>query len=91
MSEFKAIGKVPVFKGNEFYLRVDNSKELEKFFRDEEIDTKLRYVEGKPVIGVKGDLTTYCKPGDRVHHTIETHDKKNGLRGIKGVNITVLS
>jgi len=64
---------------------------LEKFFRDEKIDTTIRYIEGKPGLGVRGELTTYCKPGDRVHHIIETQDKKNGLRGIKGVNIKVLS
>ena len=90
MSQFKAIGIVPPFNSNEFYLRVVNGKELEKFFKDEKIDTKLSYAEGKPVIGVRGILTTYCKPGDRVNHIIETQDEKNGLRGIKGVSIKVL-
>jgi hypothetical protein len=90
MGEFKVIGTVPPFVRNEFYLRVDNGNELEKFFRDEKIDTKLGYAEGKPVIGVRGELTTYCKPGDHVHHTIETQDKKNGFRGIKSISIKVL-
>ncbi len=68
-----------------------NGKELEKFFRDERIDTKLREAEGKPLISVRGELTTYCKPGDHVRHTIETQDRKNGFRGIKGIDIEVLS
>jgi hypothetical protein len=91
MSQFKVIGTVPPFIRNEFYLRVDNGKELEKFFRDEKIDTKLRDAEGKPLICVRGELTTYCKPGDHVRHTIEIQDRKNGFRGIKGINIEVLS
>ena len=90
MSQFKAVGKVPFFSGNEFYLRVNNGKELESFYRTERIDTKLSYAEGKPVIGVRGELTSFCKPGDRVELTIETQDRKNGFRGIKGISLKSL-
>jgi len=90
MSQFKAVGKVPSFAGNEFYLRVNNGKELEKFYKDERIDTKLGYAEGKPVIGVRGELTTYCKPGNLVELIIETKDRKNRFRGIRGISIKVL-
>ena len=91
MSQFKAIGKVPLFNSSEFYLRVDNGKELENFYREERIDTKLDYADGKPVIGVRGELATRCKPGDLAELTIETKDRKNGFRGIKGISLTVLT
>ncbi len=45
MSQFKVIGIVPPFHRNEFWLRVDNDAELEKFFKIEIIDTKLGYAE----------------------------------------------
>jgi len=57
---------------------------------EERIDTKLRYVEGKAVIGVRGELTTCCKPGNLFELIIETKDRKNGLRGIRGISIKVL-
>ncbi len=89
MSQFKAIGKVPPFCNDEFYLRVTNGAELEKFFRAEKIDTKLGYAEGKPLICVKKKLACQCKPGDRVCLTIEAYDRKDGRR-IRGINIDVL-
>ena len=89
MPQFTVIGRVPPFNSNEFYLRVENDKELEEFFKVERIDTRLGYAEGKPVIGVRGRLASVCKPGDRVRHIIETQDKKNGFRGIVGISIKV--
>jgi hypothetical protein len=90
MSQFKAVGIVPFFTSDEFYLRVNNGKELESFYKNDRIDTKLRRAEGKPVIGVRGELTTYCKPGNLVELIVETKDRKNGFRGIRGISIKVL-
>jgi hypothetical protein len=89
MTQFIAYGTVPSFKGYEFNLRVDNARELEAFYRDERIDTKLFYAEGKPALTVRGELAARCKPYDRVRHIIETKDRKNG-RGIIGVSIEVI-
>ncbi len=89
MAQFVVYGTVPPFEGYEFNLRVDNGRELEKFYRIERIDTKLRYAEGKPALSVRGELTTRCKPFDRVRHVIETKDRRNG-RGIIGVSIEVI-
>lgn len=91
MGQIKVIGTVPPFNGKEFWLRVDNGHELEKFFRVEGIDTKLGYAEGKPVICVRGELASCCRHGNRVRHTIETKDRKNGFRGIIGISIEVIS
>ena len=68
---------------------MDNGGELEKIFKIEKIDTKLGYAEGKPLICVRGKLANHCKPGDRVCHTIETYDRRDGKR-IRGVDLEVL-
>ena len=57
MSQFSIVGRVPQFNSNEFYLRVENDKELEKFFEIERIDTKLGYAGN-----VNRKLTTCDNP-----------------------------
>lgn len=91
MTQFKVRGKVPILKPNctEFRLKADNGSELEAFFKNEKIDTKLSYKEGKPVIVVRGKLALLCHEGDSVALTIETFKREDGIR-IKGVDIKVL-
>ena len=89
MASFVVYGTVPPFDGYEFNLRVDNARELEEFYRNERIDTLLRYAEGKPAFTVRGRLAAQCKPFDRVRHVIDARDRKSG-RGLVGVSIEVM-
>ena len=90
MSQFKVIGIVPPFEGNQFYLRVTNGAALKMFWRAEKIDTGLRDVEGTPGLLVAGASTKNCRVGDRICVTIETKDRKNGFRGIRSISVEIL-
>lgn len=91
MNQFKVFGIVPepIPDCKEFRLKADNGSELEEFFKNEKIDTKLDYSEGKPVIRVRKKFALLCHERDRVCHTIETHTTKFG-KGIRGVDIEIL-
>ena len=90
MNQFKVEGRVPKLKPDfkEFRLKADNGLELEEFFKNEKIDTKLDYSDGKPVIVVRGKLALLCSEDDHVCLTIETYNRIDGKR-IRGVDIKV--
>mgnify|MGYP003974552421 FL=1 len=90
MSQIQVRGFVPDdFNGNEFSLRIEDSIEIENFYRDENISTGLRYAGGYPIISVRGVLATQCRSGDRVRLTIETNLRagKIGIRNVEVVKI----
>ncbi len=87
MRQIQVKGFVPDnFSGNEFSLRIEDSRIIEKFYGDEKINTGLRYAEGFPIVSVRGELASKCKPGDRVLLTIETNHRA-GKVGIKNIDI----
>ncbi len=90
MSQIEIKGFVPEsFDGIEFYMRVEDVKKIESFYREERIDTKLRYAEDYPLIGVRGKLASRCKPNDRVLLTLET-TQRAGKIGIRNIDVRVL-
>ena len=87
MAQIEIKGIVPEgFSGSEFSLRVLESEKIERFYRDNDIDTGLRYAEGYPIISVRGSLASRCIPGTRVVLALETN-VRGGKLGIKNLSI----
>lgn len=91
MTTIQIRGFVPEsFKGKEFSLRVKDSAEIETFYRNEKIDTGLRYAEGYPIISVRGELASKCQPMDSVLLSVKSVSRSNGTRGIKNVDLQII-
>lgn len=87
MAQIEVKGFVPEgFSGIEFSLRVLEAEKIEHFYRDNQIETGLRYAEGCPVISVRGELASSCIPEEKVILSLETN-VRGGKLGIKNLSI----
>jgi hypothetical protein len=73
---------------------VANQKATEQFWQTWQIDTDLYWADKgnrDAIVATIEDpaLAARCQPGDMVDYTIEIFDRKNGFRGIRGVDLKV--
>jgi hypothetical protein len=87
MAQIEVKGIVPVnFSGDEFSLRVLEAEAIETFYRENCVDTGLRYAEGLPILSVRGDLASKCTPGETILLTLETNER-GGKIGIRNISV----
>ena len=91
MKQIEIRGFVPGnFKDKEFSMRVEDATEIENFYIEEKIDTKLRYAGGYPIISVRGELASKCNPNDRILLSLESYFRA-GKKCIRSTGIKKLS
>jgi superfamily I DNA/RNA helicase len=83
---FTVVGTVPEFGGLEFSLPVDNGDELLAWWRAQGITTIIAPFAGKPSIKIRDPFSAKCYPGQKIRHTIEVYERKDG-RGIRGLRV----
>lgn len=92
MAQFTVRGEIVPFSSNQRNIRVQNSAELKAFWQQERIDTDMNWASCPPLVTVsKQSLVSQCQIGDEVEYVIETQNRSNGRRGIRGVSIRVVS
>jgi len=92
MPQFTVRGEVVQMGDNQYNVRVQNAPELDQFWRENDIDTRLDWAgDSPPLVTVsRADLVALCRPGDTVDYNFETWDRADGRR-IRGLALSVVA
>jgi hypothetical protein len=88
MRHFTFRGILQGFGRNQRNVRVTNTAEARQFWTDNNIDTRLDWAGNPPLATVsRRDLINRARIGDMVEYVIEYVDRRNGRRGVRGIDL----